>query len=170
MSIPKITLTSLDEVFLSKVGGPPPEFPYPTVNEYYHAMSCHTLVGDIKIPFLAINSTDDPVVQYVPMHGSGGENGNVVMVLTSGGGHLGWFNDTSGKDRWSTRPVIEWLRLMGEDVVCETGLERGWRVVVDDNDGFLRDEGGKEELGSVECEGGGLINGNGGVEGLRKGL
>ncbi|KAE9384992.1 AB-hydrolase YheT [Gymnopus androsaceus JB14] len=136
MSIPQMTLSEFDTVFLSQVGGPPPEFPYPNLS------------ATLPVPFLAINSADDPVVQDVPMDGSG--NGYAVMVLTSGGGHLGWFNDSSGKDRWTTKPVLEWLRLMGEDVMCRTGMKEG-----------------EEDLGCKECEGGGLINGNAGVEGIR---
>jgi len=167
MSVPQMTLTNFDQVFLSQVGGPPPQWPYATVNEYYKAMSSHEAVGDIAIPYLAINSADDPVVQYVPMHGAG--NGHAVMVLTSGGGHLGWFNDSSGKDRWSTKPVIEWLTLMGNQVKCKPGSERGHKVILGE-DGFLRNEGGDDDLGCKECEGGGLINGNAGVEGLRRGL
>ncbi|KAF8825218.1 Alpha/Beta hydrolase protein [Lentinula edodes] len=167
MSVAQMTLTNFDKVFLSQVGGPPPQFPYATVNEYYNAMSSHECVGGITIPYLAINSADDPVVQYVPMHGAG--NGFAVMVLTSGGGHLGWFNDSSGKDRWTTKPVLEWLQLMGEGVVCQAGGERGHKIILWE-DGFLRNEGGNDDLGCKECEGGGLINGNAGVEGLRKGL
>ncbi|KAJ3777168.1 Alpha/Beta hydrolase protein [Lentinula raphanica] len=167
MSISQMTLTNFDKVFLSQVGGPPPQFPYATVNEYYNAMSSHECVGDVRIPYLAINSADDPVVQYVPMDGAG--NGYAVMVLTSGGGHLGWFNDASGKDRWTTKPVLEWLTLMGREVVAKSGSERGHAIVLGE-DGFLRNEGGDERLGCKECEGGGLINGNSGVEGLRKGL
>ncbi|KAF9072840.1 AB-hydrolase YheT [Rhodocollybia butyracea] len=167
MSVSQMTLTNFDQVFLSQVGGPPPLWPYAHVNEYYKAMSSHELVGDITIPYLAINSADDPVVQYVPMHGAG--NGYAVMVLTSGGGHLGWFNDSSGKERWSTKPVLEWLALMSKEVKCKTGSERGHRVVLGE-DGFLRNEGGDDELGCKEVGEVELINGNAGVEGLRKGL
>lgn len=167
MPISQMTLTNFDKVFLSQVGGPPPEFPYKTVNEYYDAMSSFNAVGGVTIPFLAINSADDPVVQYVPMEGAG--NGYAVMVLTSGGGHLGWFNDSSGKSRWTTKPVLEWLSLMGELVACKSGRERGHNIVLG-NDGFLRNEGCDDTLGCKETEGGGLINGNGGVEGVFKGL
>ncbi|KAJ3744516.1 Alpha/Beta hydrolase protein [Lentinula detonsa] len=167
MSVSQMTLTNFDKVFLSQVGGPPPQFPYATVNEYYDAMSSHECIGEIRIPYLAINSADDPVVQYVPMDGAG--NGYAVMVLTSGGGHLGWFNDGTGKDRWTTKPVLEWLTLMGREVLAKSGSERGHKVVLG-TDEFLRNEGGDEWLGCKECEGGGLINGNAGVEGLRKGL
>ncbi|KIK62966.1 hypothetical protein GYMLUDRAFT_41265 [Collybiopsis luxurians FD-317 M1] len=167
MSVSQMTLTNFDQVFLSQVGGPPPKFPYKTVNEYYNAMSSHESVGGVTVPYLAINSADDPVVQYVPMDGAG--NGYAVMVLTSGGGHLGWLNDSSGKSRWTTEPVLEWLSLMGELVACKTGSERGHKIVLG-KDGFLRNEGGDEELGCKECEGGGLINGNAGVEGVFRGL
>jgi len=58
---------------------------------------------------------------------------------------------------------------MSKEVKCKTGSERGHRVVLGE-DGFLRNEGGDDELGCKEVGEVELINGNAGVEGLRKGL
>ncbi|KAJ8489462.1 hypothetical protein ONZ45_g13567 [Pleurotus djamor] len=131
------TLELFDTVFTRIAGGPSPNFPYESVSQYYEEASSHNVLADIKIPFLAINSADDPVVQDVPMEGS--ENEYIVMALTSGGGHLGWFeSDNQGNiRRWIVNPVLEWLQLHGKDVIHEIKEER----VDIDADGLVREEG-----------------------------
>ncbi|KAJ7063282.1 Alpha/Beta hydrolase protein [Mycena amicta] len=130
-------LDDFDENFTRIAGGSPPEFPFPDAQAYYKWASSHDVVDKIRVPFLAINSADDPVVQHVP---DGGDNGFVVMALTAAGGHLGWFHaGPDGKtQRWITHPVLEWI----------------WHPIYTE-DGFLREEG--KEGGCKEVEGGGLI-------------
>ncbi|KAF8868237.1 hypothetical protein CPB84DRAFT_1628983, partial [Gymnopilus junonius] len=70
-------------------------------DDYYFWASSDKRIQDIGIPFLSINSDDDPVVTSVPLDSKG--NGSIVMVLTKKGGHLGWF--TSGSERWTTQPI-----------------------------------------------------------------
>ncbi|KAJ8509095.1 hypothetical protein ONZ45_g8705 [Pleurotus djamor] len=135
------TLELFDTVFTRIAGGPSPNFPYESVSQYYEEASSHTVLADIKIPFLAINSADDPVVQDVPMEGS--DNAYIVMALTSGGGHLGWFEShKNGREirRWIVSPVLEWLRLHGKDVIHELKEER----IEIDAEGFVREEGLEE--------------------------
>lgn len=160
------TLEKFDDTFTRVAGGAAPTFPFPSAHEYYAWGSSHQVVQDIKIPFLAINSADDPVVRNVPMDGGG--NGLVAMVLTSGGGHLGWFTSGPGfVDRWMTKPVLEWMKLVGEGIVHDTTRMRPSLLV--DEDGFLREEG-RPHLGCKEIPGGGVIDGNGGEEGVLQGL
>ncbi|KAK7050906.1 hypothetical protein VNI00_005018 [Paramarasmius palmivorus] len=169
LSVPNPTLTQYDDVFTRFIGGPSHEgYPFPTANAYYHHNSSHHLVKDIQVPFLSINAADDPVVQHVPTMDHDYEtqdNPFVVMALTSGGGHLGWFKDSSG-ERWTTRPVLEWLRMMVEDVKLD--CIKFPKVHVD-KEGFIREEG-RPLLGCRECEGGGLIDANGGENGVLQGL
>jgi uncharacterized protein len=155
-----------DATFTKNVGDTEPPFPFPTVGEYYRWASSHRSVKDIKVPFLAINSADDPVVTFSPVDGGG--NPNVVMVLTRRGGHLGWFHTRQGleMDRWTTRPVIEWLKLMGEEVVHDN--RKATTVYVDES-GYLR-EMDMVHLGCKDIDGGGLIDGNAGDPGLLQGL
>jgi uncharacterized protein len=165
LAINDITLHKYDETFARVAAGPPPLFPLPSAEAYYKAMSSHNAIKEIRIPFLAINAADDPVVRHVPM--DGGENPYVVMVLTGRGGHLGWFMDGTGRERWTTRPVLEWLRLHAE-VVGKRNL-RTVKILVDE-EGFLRDETFGMEFGCREKDGGGLVNGNGGMDGVFRGL
>ena len=146
-----------DAAFTKDVGDTKPPFPFPTVGEYYRWASSHRSIKDIKVPFLAINSADDPVITSYPTDGGG--NPNVVMVLTRCGGHLGWFyTGRSGLGRWTTRPVMQWLKLMGEEVIREN---RKTTTIYVDESGYLK-EMDKVDLGCKEIEGGGLIDGNAG--------
>ena len=156
LSLDNPTLKKFDDTFTKIAGGPAPHFPFPDANAYYVGCSSHNMVQHVRVPFLAINSGDDPVVSSVPMDSGG--NGLVVMSLTKGGGHVGWFQASSGHiSRWTTKPVLEWLMLMGRHVVHDP-KPRGRPLFVGE-DGFLREEG-EDNLGCKEIEGGGLVDGN----------
>jgi predicted alpha/beta-fold hydrolase len=154
------TMEKFDDTFTRFAGGAPPTFPFASTTEYYRWGSSHNAVKDVTVPYLAINAADDPVVRSVPT--DGGSNGLVVMGLTAGGGHLGWFQAGPGYvDRWTTQPVLEWLHLVGDDLVHGPGIAAPLYL---DAEGFLK-EIGQPLLGCKEVPGGGLINGNGGEQG-----
>jgi len=139
------TLEQFDDAFTRIGGGPPPIFPFATANDYYRWGSSHNVIQDITVPFLAINAADDPVVRSAPTDSAG--NGLVVMGLTAEGGHLGWFQSGPGcVDRWTTKPVLEWLKLVIDDIVHEP---RVYPSIYVDGDGFLREEG-RPSLGCKE--------------------
>ncbi|KAG5643483.1 hypothetical protein DXG03_000871 [Asterophora parasitica] len=166
MALKNPTLDQFDDTFTRVAGGSPPTFPFRTAEDYYQWGSSHHVVKDIRVPFLAINAADDPVVRHVPMDGGG--NGYVVMELTSSGGHLGWFQTGDGFiDRWTTKPVLEWLKLNAEDIVLDTN--RPTRRLFVDDDGYLREDG-TPHLGCKEIDGGGVIDQSGGAEGILQGL
>ncbi|KAG7435595.1 putative esterase [Fusarium oxysporum f. sp. raphani] len=61
-----------------------------------------------RIPFLAVHSTDDPIaVKEAIPYEEFKQNPNTVLLTSSLGGHLCWF-ETSG-DRWFTKPVANFL-------------------------------------------------------------
>ncbi|KAJ6596869.1 Alpha/Beta hydrolase protein [Mycena vulgaris] len=144
-------LDDFDDNFTRIVGGAPPDFPFPTAQDYYKWGSSHDVVHAIRVPFLAIGAADDPVVQHIPMNGGG--NGMVIMALTAAGGHLGWFRagPTGAVERWIKAPVLEWMSLIG-DVVAPTSLKAP-RVYLEE--GYYREEG--RDGGYQEIEGGGVI-------------
>ncbi|KAJ7109353.1 AB-hydrolase YheT [Mycena epipterygia] len=145
-------LDDFDDNFTRIAGGPPPDFPFASAQDYYKWGSSHNIVKNIRVPFLAINSADDPVVQHVPMDGGG--NGMAVMALTSAGGHLGWFESgPTGIERWIKKPVLQWMTLVGENMVHPTPA-RAPRVYIED--GYYREEG--RDGGCKETEGGGLVD------------
>jgi hypothetical protein len=113
----------------SIIGGASPIFPHPSVNDFYKWASCHNDIERVRVPLLAINSDDDPIVQEIPYDQvEKNEGGWVALVVTKGGGHLGWFEGHDGKIRWINKPVIEWLRAMAEEVVWN---EDRWRLTLD---------------------------------------
>ncbi|KAJ7452448.1 Alpha/Beta hydrolase protein [Mycena galericulata] len=121
------TLEEFDDSFTRIAGGSPPDFPFASAQDYYKWGSSHNVVQNIRVPYLAINSADDPIVQHVPMNGGG--NGMAVMALTACGGHLGWF-----------QPV-------------HPTQARGPRIYLED--GYYREEG--RDGGYREIDGGGLV-------------
>ena len=159
------TLEKFDDTFTRFAGGAPPSFPFASVDDYYRWGSTHNAVRDVTVPYLAINAADDPVVRSTPT--DAGSNGLVVMGVTAGGGHLGWFQAGPGYiDRWTTKPVLEWLKLMGDDLVHKPITAAPLYV---DDEGFLREKG-RPLFGCKEVSGGGIIDANGGEDGTLQGL
>jgi len=166
LSLKRPTLETFDDTFTRVAGGSAPIFPFATVDDYYRWGSSHYVVKDIRVPFLAINAADDPVVRHVPMDGGG--NGLVIMELTAGGGHLGWFHASPEfGGRWTTQPVLEWFKLVGEELVHDTTTTNLPLYV--DGDGYLKEKG-QPLLGCKEVDGGGMTHGNGGEVGMLQGF
>lgn len=166
IGLSKPTINMFDENFTRIGGGSSPPWPFASANDYYEYASSHNVLSRVKIPLLAINAADDPVVQDVPMDAGG--NGWVIMALTSYGGHLGWFESDEGWGqvrRWITHPVLEWLRATGTDLVR---LPPHWRPLHEE-DGFLK-EVGIDRLGCKELDGNNIIVGTEGEGGLLAGL
>ncbi|KAJ7494803.1 Alpha/Beta hydrolase protein [Mycena galericulata] len=162
LAVKNPTIADFDDTVTRFVGGEPPTFPFPSVLSYYSWASSGQVVQDIQVPFLAINASDDPVIHYVPFDDVG--NKFIITVLTRKGGHLGWFENS--RKRWTTRPVLEWLRLVGEDLVHNQ--EREWSFYTDDQ-GYVRDAK-NDSLGCKAVGNGGLIDGNRAVQDLFHGL
>lgn len=167
-SLPKknMTLVEFDNTITRLAGGSSPPFPFPSARDYYAAATSHTMLGDIRVPFLAISSADDPIASHVPVDAT--DNGWVVFAVTKGGGHLGWFE--AGKrfgtlERWIKKPVVEWIRAAGEDLVVGERRGRSLHEV----DGFLK-EVDRDDIGCKEVEGGGHVVGAEGEGGLLAGL
>jgi hypothetical protein len=159
------TLEKFDHTFTRIAGGAPPAFPFASAADYYKWGSSHHAVKDVTVPYLAINAADDPVVRSAPV--DAGSNGLVVMGITAGGGHLGWFQAGPGYvDRWTTKPVLEWLKLVGDDLVHRP---RNAAPLYFDDQEFLR-ERGRPLLGCKEVSGGRVIDGSRGEVGTLQGL
>lgn len=167
IALKKPRLDEFDESFTRYLGGTSPPFPFRSAEEYYTWGSSHYKLGDVRVPFLAINAADDPVVQTVPIDPVRSVWG--AMVMSRGGGHLGWFEtgDRIGEvKRWIKRPVLEWIRAVGEDIAHES--ERG--LPLHEVDGFLK-EIGRDDLGCKEVnEEAGYVVGTDGQEGMLSGL
>ncbi|KZT05358.1 AB-hydrolase YheT [Laetiporus sulphureus 93-53] len=137
------TMEMFDNTFNRIAGGSMPPFPFPDAQAYYVWASSHHVLPRVRVPFLALNSEDDPIVQVLPIEAGGNEY--VVFAVTKKGGHLGWFE--AGKRRWFTKPVMEWLKAVGEDMVV--GNRDGKPIY--EVDGFLKEEG-RDDIGCMEIE------------------
>ncbi|THH05238.1 hypothetical protein EW145_g4942 [Phellinidium pouzarii] len=159
------TLIEFDSLVTRTIGGSSPPFPLPSARAYYEWASSDHCLKDIRVPLLALNADDDPVVGHLPL--DIGNNGYVALVVTAGGGHLGWFEEGMGKffRRWITRPVLEWLRAVCEDVNMEPSQAS---QIVEDGEWLV--EVGREELGVKVIGDVGEIEGIEGEGGLFAGL
>ncbi|KAM5367873.1 hypothetical protein ACJZ2D_009784 [Fusarium nematophilum] len=92
-----------------------PSFGYPTEDTYYRDASCSDAILAIRIPYLAINATDDPIaVDGAIPYQEFKANPYTVLCTTSLGGHLGWFEPGGG--RWHAKPVTNFLNHMAFNV------------------------------------------------------
>lgn len=160
------TMEMFDNTFNRIAGGSSPPFPFPTAQAYYVWASSHHILPKVRVPFLAINSKDDPIVQVLPVEAGGNEY--VAFAVTEKGGHLGWFQEgkaTGGLTRWFSRPVMEWLRAVGEDLEIGDRSGKSLREV----DGFLKEDG-RDDVGCMVIEVGGRVVGVEGQEGVLAGL
>ncbi|KAE8144971.1 Alpha/Beta hydrolase protein [Aspergillus avenaceus] len=88
---------------------------YPTEGAYYRDASSVDSLLAIKIPFFTVQAEDDPIatVKALPFQEMT-QTPYGVMMTTSWGGHLGWFE--FGGDRWFVKPVTNFLNLMAKEV------------------------------------------------------
>ncbi|KAL1739432.1 Alpha/Beta hydrolase protein [Schizophyllum fasciatum] len=156
LALKRPTLKVFDDHFTRLFGGGAPMFPFPSAHAYYTGTSSHLAVRDIAVPLLALNAADDPIVCRLPTL-AGSEN--VVLAVTRHGGHLAWFE--AGKRggeprRWMRRPVLEWLKVCGDDLVHGAMARRERPVVV--VDGWVTEAGGEEAYGCRPLSGSKIIN------------
>ncbi|THU90460.1 AB-hydrolase YheT, partial [Dendrothele bispora CBS 962.96] len=158
-------LDDFDDAFTRIAGGVPQDLNFSSYQEYYAWASSHHVLKDVRRPLLAINAADDPVIRFVPKTEQEVGNPWTTVVVTPGGGHLGWFSPapsshkysmTAGlmeTSRWTTKPVLEWLDMAGNDFDIKVNASDLYIC----DEGFLR-EFGRTALGCMEVEGGGIID------------
>lgn len=92
------TLKDFDDAFTSKLFG------FNCALEYYRHASPDQRLLNVRVPTLIVSSRDDPIVGSKALPYSEVKlNPYTYMVVTSVGGHLGWFNFTN--NRWYPDPV-----------------------------------------------------------------
>ncbi|KAL2871287.1 putative hydrolase, alpha/beta fold family [Aspergillus lucknowensis] len=92
---------------------------YPTEGAYYRDATSTDALLSIRIPFFVVQAEDDPIanVKALPFQEIC-QTPYGVMMTTSWGGHLGWFE--FGGDRWFVKPVTNFLNMMVKRVDLET--------------------------------------------------
>ncbi|KEY71582.1 hypothetical protein S7711_06043 [Stachybotrys chartarum IBT 7711] len=85
-----------------------PSWGYPTEGAYYRDASSSDAVMSIRIPFVALHATDDPIaVKEAIPYEEFRQNPNTVLITTSLGGHICWFEVGGG--RWHPRPIANFF-------------------------------------------------------------
>jgi predicted alpha/beta-fold hydrolase len=150
MSHSRLTMLEFDSIISVHSGGSSPPFPFDDVWAYYAYSSSHDKLDAIRIPFLALNSDDDPIAQCAPEDYD--RNEWFTLVVTRGGGHMGWFQSGGAANRWARLPALEWFKATGEGIRLEPRKAKSieWR------DGWLV-EVGNDDLGCQEIGDGGTI-------------
>lgn len=84
---------------------------YSTVGSYYRGTSSVNSLRDIRIPYFAICSEDDPiaVIDAAPKKEFEASE-YAVLCITERGGHIGWFE--LGGQRWIVRVITAFLQEM----------------------------------------------------------
>ncbi|KAL4988998.1 Alpha/Beta hydrolase protein [Aspergillus falconensis] len=92
---------------------------YPTEGAYYRDASSIDSLLSIRIPFFVVQAEDDPIVtvKAVPFQEIA-QTPYGVMMTTSWGGHLGWFEFGGG--RWFVKPVTNFLNMMAHEIDLNT--------------------------------------------------
>ena len=136
-------MLQFDKIVTTVAGGSCPPFPFSDVDDYYRWASTQNVMNNIRVPVLALHAADDPIITILPLDTSGfSVNPWIVFAVTSGGGHLGWFErNTSHRmalKRWYIEPTLDWLRTAVEKIDVSTMTPP--RSIIE-SEGMLREEG-----------------------------
>ncbi|TFK53230.1 AB-hydrolase YheT [Heliocybe sulcata] len=121
--------------------------------DYYSAISSCRVVERIAIPCLAINAGDDPIVTVdnIPVCQIL-QSPWVIQAITGGGGHMGWFEPSTGGgrtfERWYVKPTAQFLL-----AIRELGLAARPRPrITEDAARGMRLQEGRPDIGFREVE------------------
>ncbi|KAH9387488.1 abhydrolase domain-containing protein 1/3 [Nematocida major] len=102
------TMHDLDMALTSRV------FNIADLEEYYYRESCVRVIGNIRKPFLILNSRDDPIVpEYTIPIKECVQSNHVILALTERGGHMG-FLGYSNKISYAEEAAIEFVSVLSE--------------------------------------------------------
>ena len=105
------TIREFDEHVTAPHGG------YRGAADYYARTSSRPVIQEIRVPTLVIHSADDPIIPTEPFLDEGiAGNPDVLLVLTSRGGHVGFLSDrAAGEDRhWAENRLVEFFNGLRE--------------------------------------------------------
>ena len=116
------TIRELDEAVTRR------QYGYASVDDYYAAASSDQRLKDIGTPTLLLNAFDDPIVPGGSLRraiDAARANPQIVLALTSHGGHLGWCEqgDPWGGPTWTERVSCGFLEAaldLDKAEACET--------------------------------------------------
>jgi predicted alpha/beta-fold hydrolase len=104
-------IRQFDERYTAPQGG------YAGASDYYERASSLRVIRRVEVPALIIHSADDPLIPADPfLDASTAANPNVLLVLTRGGGHVGFISEANAAEdrRWAENRVVEFCRMLDE--------------------------------------------------------
>lgn len=99
-------------------------FGFKTVDEYYDFSSSSRSIKDVRIPLLCVQAEDDPIAPAAGIPRADIEaNKNCALVVTPGGGHLGWIagGEAPLGAPWTDPLVMDYLVLLNSQVSSGKG-------------------------------------------------
>ncbi|KAH8107096.1 AB-hydrolase YheT [Cristinia sonorae] len=125
-----------------------PMFGFKDADHYYTSISSSRVLDNVRVPLLGLNARDDPMVADVTLPLSEvKQNPWVVLAVTPGGGHMGWFEqrEDGTVGRWYPQPLAEYF-----NAIIEAGLPPRPKVdLVLDEDGWVR-QPGRDDVAFLE--------------------
>lgn len=107
------TLQQFDDCFTG------PLFNYKDGMSYYKDASSYQRLPLIRTPLLALNALDDPITGADSLPEKQiEENPYTMMIETDIGGHVAWFENSSGK-RWYTEPICKFLSSFHDEIASK---------------------------------------------------
>lgn len=86
---------------------------FASAEDYYQRASAGPLLKDIRVPTLIVHAEDDPMVPAEDVHTwLASASSSVEHVVTTRGGHVGWFaalDEASWIDTWAMKETIAFL-------------------------------------------------------------
>jgi predicted alpha/beta-fold hydrolase len=104
-------IRQFDERYTAPLGG------YAGASDYYERASSLRVIPRIEVPTLIVHAADDPIIPAGPfLDPSTAANPNVLLVVTRGGGHVGFIAGAGGGEdrRWVENRVVEFCRTLDD--------------------------------------------------------
>lgn len=107
-----VKLRDFDDNFTSRLFG------FNCADEYYFHASPNQRLSKIRVPTVLLNSKDDPISSYNSISKTSIKlNPYVMLVSTTIGGHIGWFDITG--HRWNSRPTAQLFKELDKNWVLD---------------------------------------------------
>ena len=102
-------IRQFDERYTAPQGG------FLGASDYSERASSLRVIPRIEVPTLIVHSADDPLIPAGPfLDPATAANPNVLLVVTHGGGHVGFISEASGVEdrRWAENRAVEFCRML----------------------------------------------------------
>ena len=96
-----------------------PLFGYKDTDDYYQKESAIKYIPHISVPYLMLNSLDDPLIPpHTIAYSECLSNANIIMAVTEYGGHNGWFEGLRSHNdhSYSEKLALDWILAILDEI------------------------------------------------------